>query len=200
MKALDYVSERLRAQLSFIIEVDKVKQIVRKTKLFDGSRYENDAEHSWTIALMAVVLREHARAPVDLERVLTMLLIHDLVEIDAGDTFLYAAERADAHAKEQIAAERIFGLLPADQATRFRDLWEEFEARQTVDSRFAGALDRLEPVLQNWSNGGTSWVENHIKKEQVLAKNAYIADGSSVLWDFAKKIIDEAFAGLEGQR
>jgi putative hydrolase of HD superfamily len=188
---------RLRAQVAFIIEADKIKQIIRKTKLFDGSRYENDAEHSWTIALMAAVLAEHARAPVDLGRVVSMLLIHDLVEIDAGDTFLYAAERDGAHAKEVLAAERVFGLLPPDQATRFKALWEEFEARETADARFAGALDRLEPIMQNWQTGGTSWVEHGIKKEQVLAKNAYIEGGSATLWEFVQGIIDEAFAILE---
>jgi putative hydrolase of HD superfamily len=187
---------RLRAQVAFIIEADKIKQIIRKTKLFDGSRYENDAEHSWTIALMAAVLAEHARAPVDLGRVVSMLLIHDLVEIDAGDTFLYAAERDGAHAKELLAAERVFGLLPPDQAAWFKALWEEFEARETADARFAGALDRLEPIMQNWQTGGTSWVEHGIRKGQVLAKNAYIEGGSVTLWEFAQGIIDEAFAGL----
>jgi putative hydrolase of HD superfamily len=126
-----------------------------------------------------------------------MLLIHDLVEIDAGDTFLYAAERDGAHAKEVLAAERVFGLLPPDQATRFKALWEEFEARETADARFAGALDRLEPIMQNWQTGGTSWVEHGIKKEQVLAKNAYIEGGSATLWEFVQGIIDEAFAILE---
>jgi putative hydrolase of HD superfamily len=194
MNALELTPERLRAQIAFIIEIDKVKQIIRKTKLFDATRYENDAEHSWTIALMAAVLREHASQPVNLERVLIMLLIHDLVEIDAGDTFLYAAERASAHQREQVAAERIFGLLPIDQASHYRALWEEFEARQSPDARFAAALDRLEPVLQNWCTGGASWKEHNIRPDQVLEKNAYMGDGSSTLWEFAQRLITEAFA------
>ena len=192
--------QRLQSQISFIIEVDKIKQIIRKTRLFDGSRYENDAEHSWHIALMAVVLREHASQPVDLERVLTMLLVHDLVEIDAGDVFLYAPERADAHAKEVIAAKRIFGLLPSEEGERLRLLWEEFEARETADARFAAALDRLEPVMQNWQNhrqGLGSWQELGIKKSQVFDKNAYMGLGSPMLWEFAQGIIDESFG--EGQ-
>ncbi len=187
-------ASRLGDQIAFILEIDKIKQIIRKTRLFDGSRLENDAEHSWHLAMMAVVLREHARQAVNLERVVIMLLIHDLVEIDAGDTFLYAAEREQVHERELLAAERIFGLLPVNQAQEFKTLWEEFEAQQSPDAQFAAALDRLEPVMQNWQNGGLGWKEHGISQEQVLAKNAHIAAGSPELHAFALKIIKEGFA------
>lgn len=189
-------NEVLSRQLDFIIEIDKIKHIIRKTRLFDGSRFENDAEHSWHIALMAVVLREHASQPIDLERVITMLLVHDLVEIDAGDTFLYAPERKDAHAAELVAAQRIFGLLPAEEGDRLLALWEEFEARQTPDARFAAAMDRFEPLLQNRASNGSSWQEHRIPQEQVIAANVHIAEGAPALWDYALQFIEAAFARM----
>jgi 5'-deoxynucleotidase YfbR-like HD superfamily hydrolase len=184
---------RLERQIAFIIELDKLKHVLRQTRLMDGSRRENDAEHCWHVALMAVVLAEHCSTGIDVLRVLTMLLIHDVVEIDAGDTFLYAAvDAAVMAARETRAAERIFGLLPPDQAGELRALWEEFEARQTAEAKFARALDRLEPLLQNHCNGGGTWVEHGITVEQVLAKKHIVADGSTALWAFAVELIDDS--------
>ncbi len=189
----DYPSHpQLTQQLRFLVEIDKVKHIVRKSRLFDGSRFENDAEHSWTIALMAVLLREHANVAVDLEKAITMLLIHDIVEIDAGDTFLYSAERADAHANERRAAERIFGLLGPDQRDHFLQLWEEFEARATPEAQFAAVFDRLEPILQNYVNAGATWKQNHVTLEMVRAKNQHMAQGSAVIWAFVEFLLQDA--------
>jgi putative hydrolase of HD superfamily len=186
---------RLERQIAFIIELDKLKQVLRQTRLMDGSRRENDAEHCWHVALMAMVLAEHAGAGIDVLRVLKMLLIHDVVEIDAGDTFLYAAVDAAAVAeRETRAAERIFGLLPPDQAGELRALWEEFEARRSAEAKFARALDRLEPLLQNHRNGGGTWREHGVTVEQVLAKKHIVADGSAALWAFAVELIDDSLA------
>jgi putative hydrolase of HD superfamily len=192
-EAVSGALSRLERQIAFIIELDKLKQVLRQTRLMDGSRRENDAEHCWHVALMAVVLAEHAGAGIDVLRVLKMLLIHDVVEIDAGDTFLYAAvDAAATAARETRAAERIFGLLPPDQAGELRALWEEFEARRTAEAKFARALDRLEPLLQNHRNGGGTWVEHGITVEQVLAKKHIVADGSTALWAFAVELIDDS--------
>jgi putative hydrolase of HD superfamily len=149
---------RLEQQLGFILEVDKLKSVLRQTRLVDGSRRENDAEHSWEVAMMAVVLAEHAGAPIDLARVVRMLLIHDIVEIDAGDTFIYdeGARKTQVEREEQ-AAERLFGLLPDDQAVELRELWAEFEDLKTAESRFATAMDRLQPLLHNYHSGGAIW-------------------------------------------
>lgn len=194
MQALpDYPpNPQLVQQLRFLIEADKVKAILRKSKLFDGSRFENDAEHSWSIALMAVLLREHANFPVNLEKAITMLLIHDIVEIDAGDSFLYSSERADAHARERQAAQRIFGMLSPAQRDHFLALWEEFEARESNEAKFASVFDRMEPILQNYVNEGFTWKQNHVTYEMVLAKNGHIADGSQVLWEFVRCVLDDA--------
>ncbi|MGH9283924.1 MAG: HD domain-containing protein, partial [Acidimicrobiales bacterium] len=150
--------ERLAAQLAFLLEIDRVKQVLRHNPLADGSRRENDAEHMWHLSVMAVVLAEHAAEPVDLARVLTMVVLHDVVEIDTGDVLFYDdAGREAVAAAEQAAAARIFGLLPADQGEKLRALWEEFEARQSADARFAAAVDRLHPLLLNRSAGGGAW-------------------------------------------
>src|SRR5262249_50705513 len=149
------MSDRLARQIAFIIEIDKAKQVLRQTLLMDGSRLENDAEHSWHLAVMALLLAEYAGEAVDLLRVLKMVLIHDLVEIDAGDTFVYDVEAlATRREREERAADRIFGLLPADVEEEFRALWEEFEAQATPEARFAAALDRLQPLLHNYHTGG----------------------------------------------
>ncbi len=186
--------ERIRQQIVFICEIDKVKQIMRRTLLMDSSRRENDAEHSWHLALMALLLAEYSDEPVDVARVIKMVLIHDLVEIDAGATFLYASDRnaADTRAAEEAAAERIFGLLPFDQGTELKELWQEFEAKQTTDARFAGALDRLQPLLHNYLTRGQAWQDHGIVSEQVLRMNGVIADGSADLWDFARNLIEDA--------
>lgn len=189
----DAARERLTRQVAFLLEIDKLKGILRRSYLADGTRRENSAEHSWHLAVMAMALAEHANAPVDPLRVLKMLLVHDIVEIDAGDTYCYdEAGALDKAEREQGAADRIFGLLPPDQAGELRGLWDEFEARATPEARFAAALDRLMPLLHNFQTQGRSWLENGIVRRQVLDRNAHIADGSQELWDFAQALIAEA--------
>lgn len=185
---------RLRNQLDFMYEVDKIKNIVRKTRLFDRSRFENDAEHSWTICLMAFLLREYADFGVDIERVVAMLLVHDIVEIDAGDTFLYAAERAGAAEREEKAAKRVFGMLEEDQAEEFYGLWAEFEARETNEAKFAAVFDRIEPILQNYRNEGSTWKQHGITKAMVIERNKHIAEASTELWRFVLSLLDECQA------
>ncbi len=185
---------RLKQQLDFIIEIDKVKQILRQTLLMDASRQENDAEHSWHLAMMALVLAEYANAPVDILKVIKMVLIHDLVEIDAGDTFLYgdARQQEEHRQRERQAAIRIFGLLPAEQGAELKALWEEFEAKESMEARFAGALDRLQPLLHNYQTQGAAWQQHGVKVEQVLKMNAVIASGSEELWEYALQLIESA--------
>lgn len=184
-------SDKLLKQIEFIKEIDKIKYIQRKTKLFNSDRPENDAEHSWHLALMAMVLSEHANQSVDLLKVIKMVLIHDIVEIDAGDTFIYDTEKNHTNTEvERLAAQRIFGILPAEQAEELIALWEEFEAGQTHDAQFARAMDRLEPLLQNSSNNGGTWNEPGVNYEKVYAKKSVIKDGSAVLWEYAEKLID----------
>ena len=186
-------TERLTQQLDFLVQMDALKHVFRQNVLIADRRPENDAEHSWHLALMAVVLCEHAAAEVDIARVLSMHLIHDLVEIDAGDTFAYdEAGHEDKEEREQAAADRIFALLPADQEGQMRDLWDEFEARQTTESRYAAALDRLQPLLLNYHTDGAAWVKNGITHTQVVKRNAHIAEGAPALWEFAHAMIDDA--------
>ncbi len=176
-------------------EIDKVKQISRQTFLMDGSRTENDAEHSWHLAIMAMLLSEYAAEPsVDVGRVIKMVLIHDLVEIDAGDTYLYDTQGAqDKAEREQQAAERIFGLLPEDQEQEFRALWEEFETRSTPDAQFALALDRFQPLLHNYATEGKSWKSHGISSEQVIAhQQKPLQDGAPLFWEKAQELIRES--------
>jgi putative hydrolase of HD superfamily len=187
-------SARLAAQLRFIAEIDKVKQVVRRTLLVDGSRLENDAEHSWHLAVMAVLLAEYAAGPgVDAARVVRMVLVHDLVEIDAGDTYCYDAEaNLGRESRERAAAERIFGLLPADQAAEVRALWEEFEARETPEARFAAALDRFQPLYHNFLTEGRQWRKYGVTRGMIMQRNAPIADGAPGLWQEAVTMVDLA--------
>lgn len=187
---------RLAKQVEFIVEIDKLKQVYRRTWLTDKSRRENDAEHSWHLGVMAVLLLEHARQPpLDLLRVLKMLLVHDLVEIDAGDTFVYdAAGAVDKRARETVAADRVFGLLPPDQAAELRAIWEEFEARQTPEAKYAAALDRFQPMLHNYRTQGKAWQEHGITADQVLAANRHMAEGSPALWEYAETFVADAVA------
>lgn len=188
-------AERLLAQLAFVVELDRVKQVVRHNPVADGSRRENDAEHMWHLAVMALVLAEHAAEPVDLHRVLAMVVLHDVVEIDTGDVLVYDADaRAAAAGAERAAAERIFGLLPPDQAGAYRSLWEEFEARATADARFAAAVDRLQPLLLNRAAGGGAWATEGVTADRVLEGNAHIAAGSPALWGAARELVAEAVA------
>ena len=186
--------DRLEAQLAFLAEIDKMKSIIRQTPLIDRSRRETDAEHCWHVALMAALLAEHAEQPVDVGRVVKMLLIHDLVEIDAGDTFLYdAAANADKDAREQRAADRIFGLLPPDQAAEYRALWDEFEARQTADARYAAAIDRVQPIMNNHLSQGMCWQANKVQPERVFGMNErQVSNGSKRLWARLKAMIQRS--------
>jgi putative hydrolase of HD superfamily len=185
----------LGRQLSFILELDRLKGILRQTRVLDGARQENSAEHSWHLALCAVVLAEHAPPGTDLARVLKMVLVHDVVEIDAGDAFCYdPAANVGKEDRERRAAERIFGLLPAEQAGELRALWEEFEAGASADARFAVALDRLQPLLLNFAGAGGSWRANAVTHDRVLARMAPIRHGAPELWPAVVRLLDEAVA------
>jgi putative hydrolases of HD superfamily len=189
-------AERLRRQIAFITEVDKLKEVFRQTILTQSRRAENSAEHSWHFALMVIVLAEHSNhQPLDVLRILKMVLIHDLVEIDAGDTFAYDTKNlADQHAREAVAATRIFGLLPPDQTAEFRALWDEFEAQQTPEARFAMACDRFHPMLLNCLTDGHAWQKHGVTHDRVLQRNAHVANGSQPIWEYAVRMIDEAVA------
>ena len=184
----------LDSQLRFLLEADRLKGVLRQSQLIDGSRRENSAEHSWHLALMSLVLGEYAPAGTDLGRVTAMTVIHDLVEIDAGDLFVYADEPAQARqeAADRAAAERLFALLPASQAASFRALWDEFEERRTPEAKFARALDRLQPMLANFQLGGGTWAQHGVTADQVLTKVALIEDGSAALGAFARELISAA--------
>ena len=181
----------LDSQLRFLLEADRLKGVLRQSQLIDGSRRENSAEHSWHLALMSLVLGEYAPAGTDLSRVTAMTVLHDLVEIDAGDLFVYAGPEAQARQEEaeRAAAGRLFGLLPAGQAAAFRALWDEFEERRTPEAKFARALDRLQPMLANYQLGGGTWVQHGVTADQVLTKVALIEDGSAALGAFARELI-----------
>ncbi|HBB9998563.1 HD domain-containing protein [Vibrio parahaemolyticus] len=186
--------ERLEKQLALLIELDKLKSVLRRTRVKSAEgRLENSGEHSWHVALMAVLMEEHANAPVDICRVMKMLLIHDVVEIDAGDTFIYDTAATKEQAEKEIkAAERLFGMLPTDQGQELLAFWQEFEAAQSDDAKYAKALDRLIPMLLNYHNNGQSWKENSVTREQALTINKRIEFGSVTLWDKAKELIEEA--------
>ncbi len=190
------IPERLIQQLKFIAEADKLKEITRQTLCSQSRRPENDAEHSWHLTLLVLVLAEHANTPnLDVLRVLKMIIIHDLVEIDAGDTFAYdTARMTDQHARECIAADRIFGLLPPDQTRDFRALWDEFEARQTPEAKFAAAVDRFQPMMLNCLTQGAAWQKHGIMKDRVIARNQHIAEGCTALWDYAQQMLNDCVA------
>ncbi len=190
------VSERLAKQMAFIREIDKLKSVYRRTLLMDGARFENDAEHSWHLAVMAVLLAEHANVPsLDIGRVIRMVLVHDLVEIDAGDTYCYDTKgNEDKVDRERRAADRVFGLLPGDQAAEFRALWEEFEARETPAARFAAALDRVQPLLHNFQTRGIVWRQHGVTSSRVSERNHHVVEGSRTLWAYAESLINEAVA------
>ena len=186
-------ADRLERQIDFIVEIDKLKRVLRRSYLADGKRRENSAEHSWHLAAMAVLLSEYAQEELDLARVVKMLLLHDVVEIDAGDTFAYdEAAHADKNERERLAAERIFNLLPADLAGEVFALWEEFEEGETPEAKYAEALDRFQPILLNYGSGGIAWQEHGISSEQVIARNRHIEAGAPVLWTYVRGLIDRA--------
>jgi 5'-deoxynucleotidase YfbR-like HD superfamily hydrolase len=184
----------LDSQLRFLLEADRLKGVLRQSRIIDGSRRENSAEHSWHLGLMSLVLGEYAPEGTDLSRVTAMVLVHDLVEIDAGDLFVYAGEQAQADQEEaeRAAADRLFALLPAVQAAGLRALWDEFEERRTPEAKFARALDRLQPMLANYQLGGGTWAQHGVTAGQVLAKVALIEDGSAALGAFARELIADS--------
>lgn len=185
--------KRLQQQVEFLLEIDKLKTVFRRTRLLHAARFENDAEHSWHLAMAAIVLAEYANEEADMSKVLPMVLVHDLVEIYAGDTYCYDEEGArDKKQREEAAADRIFGLLPTEQGRKMRALWEEFEGGQTPEARFANAVDRFQPVLFNLRSGGRSWEENGITRKQVDGRVAPIALGSKPLWQYINQLLDEA--------
>jgi putative hydrolase of HD superfamily len=186
--------DRLAQQIRFVVEIDKLKSVLRQTWLTDRTRRENDAEHSWHLAIMVILLQEYAQAAeIDVLHVLKMVLIHDLVEIDAGDTFVYDDVAArDKRQREERAADRVFGLLPEDQRGEFRSLWDEFEARRTPEAQFAAALDRLQPILHNYHTQGKAWQQHGIKLSQVIARNQHMEEGAPALWEYARRLIDDA--------
>lgn len=194
MENVDSAATRLARQIEFIVECDKLKEIFRQTQLTQSRRAENDAEHSWHLCLCIIVLAEHANPPqLDILRVLKMVIIHDLVEIDAGDTFAYdSAGMANQHEREAIAADRIFGLLPTEQAKDFRALWDEFEARATPEAKFAAAVDRFQPMLLNCRTEGGAWKRHGITHDRVVARNKHIANGSRELWGYAEQMLEKA--------
>ncbi|NLL20945.1 MAG: HD domain-containing protein [Firmicutes bacterium] len=186
-------NNRLKQQIEFIIEIDKLKQVFRQSILMDGTRRENDAEHSWHLAIMGILLGEYSQEDLDLWRVVKMLLIHDIVEIDAGDTYCYeGTPYADKLEREKKAADRLFNILPPDQKEDFQRLWEEFEKRSTPEARFAAALDRLQPLLHNYKTKGESWKKHGVTSDQVIERNKSILEASKTLWDFAETIINDS--------
>ena len=187
------MSARLAEQLSFIKELENLKAVYRQTTVKpDQNRRENSAEHSWHIAVQAITLQEYAEEPVDIARVINMLLLHDIVEIDAGDTFAFAShsELSGQGEKETKAAERLFGLLPEDQGEKFKNLWLEFEQVSTADARFAKTMDCLLPVLQNMNNEGGTWVEHQVSRSQVLKRNQYLEKLAPKLWAYVLEQVD----------
>ncbi len=183
---------RLEQQMNFIMEVDKLKSIVRQNYLADGSRKEDDADHSWHLALMCILLCEHSNQKIDVLRTVLMVLIHDIVEIDAGDTYAYdPAANETKRERELIAADRIFNLLPGDQAKELRALWDEFEEEATPEAKFANTLDKLQPFLLNAGSGGKSWKEHQVTLAQLLKRNETTPDGSKALWEYQYEMIKE---------
>jgi putative hydrolase of HD superfamily len=189
-------NERLERQVTFLLEADQLKSILRRTPLVDNSRQENSAEHSWHLALAALVLQEYAPAGTDVMHAARLVIVHDLVEIDAGDTFAYDAAHHETKAeRERAAADRIFGLLPTDQEAQFRAWWDEFEALQTPASRFANSLDRLQPLLLNMFSGGGSWTSHRVSRSQVLHRMHPIQLWMPEAWTFVLDIIERACTG-----
>ena len=181
---------RLEQQLNFIMEVDKLKNIVRQNYLADGSRREDDADHSWHLALMCAILSEHSNQEIDIVKTMVMVLIHDIVEIDAGDTYAYDAEfNLSKQERELAAADRIFHLLPEDQAKEMRSLWDEFEANETPEAKFASTLDRVQPFLLNAASDGKSWKEHGVTFSQVMKRNEVTPDGSETLWKYQYELM-----------
>jgi putative hydrolase of HD superfamily len=189
------LTDRLARQVAFLLEADRLKTIVRRTPLTDNSRLENSAEHSWHLALAAMAFEEYAPEGTDLPRVIRMLVVHDLVEVDAGDTFAYDLTAIDSKSeRERLAADRLFGLLPPDQARDFRALWEEFEAQDTPSARYANALDRFQPLLLNMESGGGSWSAHAVGRSQVMRRMSPVREWMPRCWPYVQDVIDRACA------
>lgn len=187
--------KRLEQQIGFILEIDKLKHIYRQNLVVDGSRRENDVEHSWHLAVMALLLYEYAAESIDVNKVIKMVLFHDLVEIDAGDTFCYDAQAGlDKEERETKAAERLYGLLPSDQAEELLELWQEFEAKKTPEAKFAACLDRLQPLLNNYHTEGGTWRMHDVASSQVKKRMEAVGESSPILGDFVGTIIEDAIA------
>lgn len=186
--------ERFNKQLNFIIEIDKLKQILRRTILMDSSRRENDAEHMWHMAVSAILFMEYSNNSKDLDilKVMKMVVLHDIVEIYAGDTFAYDEQgHLDKEERERESADKIFGLLPADQESEFRSLWDEFEASETIEAKYAKAIDRFMPILHNYITKGKQWHNFGVTSDKVLAKNKTIEEGSEFLWEYVKHMVED---------
>ena len=182
------MEERLKRQLDFALEIDKEKNIFRQTHLSGHGRNENDAEHAWHMAIMAYLLKEYANEPVDIAKVMLMCLIHDIVEIDAGDTYAYDEDAKKTQREREVkAADRIFGLLPEKQGKKFLALWEEFEAQETSESKFARTMDNIQPIMLNAATDGKAWEEHDVHIEQILNRNRNTAKGSEAIWEYAKE-------------
>lgn len=180
--------QRLEKQFDFIREIDKEKFIQRQTYLTDGVRKENDAEHAWHMAIMTILLSEYANEKIDVLKTVTMLLLHDIVEIDAGDTYAYDEDaKKTQREREERASERIFGLLPDDQKERFQAIWEEFEAGETAEAKFARTMDNIQPVMLNAATDGKAWEEHGVRLEQIMNRNKNTSKGSEALWDYARR-------------
>lgn len=180
------MNERLKKQFDFILEADKEKKIERQTYLSDASRHENDAEHAWHMALMAILLSEYSNEKIDLLKTVTMILFHDIVEVDAGDTYCYDPNaRATQAEREKIAAERLYGLLPEDQGEKLKALWQEFEDCKTPEARFARAMDNVQPVMLNAASDGRSWQEHSVRIGQIMERNKRTQKGSEAVWEYA---------------
>lgn len=178
--------KRLQQQMEFCLEIDKEKRIKRQTILSDGHTKENDAEHAWHIAIMTLLLSEYSNEKIDVLKTIGMLLIHDLVEIDAGDTYAYdEVGRATQYERESVAADRLFGILPPDQGEKLRAWWEEFDSGDTPEARFARTMDRIQPLMLNAASDGKSWKEHGVREDQVLGRNKETAKGSEALWNYA---------------
>ena len=184
-------TSRFEQQMRFLVEIDQMKNVLRQTLLADGSRRESDAEHSWHLAMYAMLLSEYAPEPVDVSRVIRMVLVHDLIEIYAGDTFCYDKEgNRDRAAREAAAADQLYALLPADQAGEYRALWEEFDRMDTPDSRFAAALDRVQPIINNYLTDGHTWKLGHVTSAQVYERMAPVKNGLPEAWKVVEWIIN----------
>ena len=184
---MNFDKERLEKQMAFIREIDKEKQIFRQSYVTDGTRKENDAEHAWHMAIMTFLLSEYANEEIDVLKTIRMILIHDIVEIDAGDTYAYDdSAKATQHEREERAANRLFGMLPEDQAKDLRALWDEFEAGETKEARFARTMDNVQPLLLNDATGGKAWEEHDVPLSKIMKRNERTAKGSETLWEYSR--------------